>query len=204
MTFPDEDEREASLATFAFCAAHHCYHPPPARTSQHPAPSSSKMCSAALSARCGGMTALGVAVGGCLTLLMLQVRPLIEAGRLLCRSTCTDTDWLCERMKECVSKHAALIPVVVALVAYSTTQHQACAALNGLVEILQDDIKDYLALLTECFFGLLETVPLTSRRLSLARLRSRRVASSCADVGQTRASPHPVRRRGQRSLLWVQ
>lgn len=107
MTFPDEDEREASLVTFAFCAAHHCYHPPPARTSQHPAPSSSKMCSAALRARCGGMTALGVAVGGCLTLLMLQVRPLIEAGRLLCRSTCTDTDWLCERMKECVSKHAA-------------------------------------------------------------------------------------------------
>lgn len=122
MTFPDEDEREASLATFAFCAAHHCYHPPPARSSQRPAPSSSKACSAALNARCGGTTALGVGVGGCLTgcltLLMLQVRQLIEAGRPRCHSTCTDVDCLCEWMKDCISKHAALIPVVVALVAY--------------------------------------------------------------------------------------
>lgn len=78
------------------------------------------MSSADPSSRRGAMLALGVSVEGCsefMTPLMSQVWPVIEAGlqdsdATVRRATCTAVGCLCEWLEEeCVSKHAALVPV---------------------------------------------------------------------------------------------
>lgn len=127
------------------------------------------MSSADPNARRGAMMALGVAVEGCseyMTPLMPQVWPLIEAGLQdhdagVRRATCTAVGCLCEWVEdECISKHAALVPAIMALVADPATQRQACTALDALLEILQDVIEGYLALLMERLSGLLDTAPI--------------------------------------------
>lgn len=127
------------------------------------------MASADPSLRRGAMLSLGVAVEGCseyMTSRMQLVWPLIEAGlqdpdASVRRATCTAVGCLCEWLEdECVSKHSALVPAIMQLVADPATQQQACTALDSLLEILQDVIEQYLTLLMDRLSGLLDTAPL--------------------------------------------
>lgn len=101
--------------------------------------------------------------------------PLIEAGLQdhdagVRRATCMAVGCLCEWVEdECISKHAALVPAIMALVADPATQRHACPALGALLEILQDVIEGYLALLMERLSDLLDTALLKVRPLSRVR-----------------------------------
>lgn len=130
--------------------------------------------------------ALGVAVEGCsefMTPLMPQVSLLIESGLQyqdagVRRATCTAIGCLCEWVEdECVSNHATLVPAIMALVADPETQRQACTALDALLEILQDVIENYLALLMERLSGLLDTAPIKVKAVVTGTIGSAAQAS---------------------------
>lgn len=83
------------------------------------------------------MHALGVAVEGCsefMTPRMAEVWPFIEAGlqdgdASVRNATCTAVGCLCEWLEDdCVSKHAALVPVGVLLTrpCYPSVMMQVC------------------------------------------------------------------------------
>ncbi|TDL21910.1 ARM repeat-containing protein [Rickenella mellea] len=126
------------------------------------------MSSADPSMRRGAMLALGVVIEGCsefMTPLMAQVWPLIEAGLgdadpTVRRATCTAVACLCEWLEEeCLGKHAALVPAIMAQVEDPQTQREACTALDALLEILHTVIDQYLHPLMERLVGLLDTAP---------------------------------------------
>ena len=57
------------------------------------------------------------------------------------------------------------------------TQRQACTALDGLLEILHDDIKQYLQLIMERLSGLLETAPIQVKTVVMGAIGSAAHAS---------------------------
>ena len=57
------------------------------------------------------------------------------------------------------------------------TQRQACTALDGLLEILHDDIKQYLQLIMERLSDLLETAPLSVKTVVMGAIGSAAHAS---------------------------
>ncbi|KAI0298793.1 ARM repeat-containing protein [Multifurca ochricompacta] len=136
--------------------------------------------------RRGAMLALGVSVEGCseyMTPLMSQVWPVIEAGLQdsdpgVRRATCVAVSCLCEWLEdECVSRHAVLVPAIMALVADPATQRSACTALDALLEVLHDVIDQYLPLIMERLSGLLETAPLNVKAVVTGAIGSAAHAS---------------------------
>ncbi|KAI0259373.1 ARM repeat-containing protein [Gloeopeniophorella convolvens] len=136
--------------------------------------------------RRGAMLALGVSVEGCseyMTPLMGQVWPVIEAGLQdadagVRRATCVAVSCLCEWLEdECVSRHAVLVPAIMALVADPATQRSACTALDALLEVLHDVIDQYLPLIMERLSGLLETAPLNVKAVVTGAIGSAAHAS---------------------------
>jgi importin-4 len=132
------------------------------------------------------MLALGVSVEGCseyMTPLMEHIWPVIERGLQdsdpgVRSASCTAITCLCEWLEEdCASRHAVLVPVsrpscqyrsgtdlriktIMNLVNDAETQRFACTALDALLEILQDQIDQYLHLIMERLAGLLDTAPI--------------------------------------------
>ncbi|KAJ7890594.1 armadillo-type protein [Mycena olivaceomarginata] len=104
--------------------------------------------------RRGAMLALGICVEGCsefMTPLLSAVWPVIEAGlrdsdagvrKASCVAVCCMCEWLSE---ECTTRHAVLVPGIMALINDPDTQRSACTALDALLEILHDHINLYLA-----------------------------------------------------------
>uniref|UniRef100_A0A8H7XV39 Importin N-terminal domain-containing protein n=1 Tax=Psilocybe cubensis TaxID=181762 RepID=A0A8H7XV39_PSICU len=136
--------------------------------------------------RRGAMLALGVSVEGCseyITPLMKDVWPIIEAGLVdgdagVRKATCVAVSCLCEWLEdECASKHAALVPSIMNLINDPATQKTACTALDALLEILQDNIEQYLELIMERLIGLLETAPLSVKAVVTGAIGSAAHAS---------------------------
>ncbi|TCD64614.1 hypothetical protein EIP91_003848 [Steccherinum ochraceum] len=136
--------------------------------------------------RRGAMLALGVAVEGCsefMTPLMGEVWPVIEAGLAdadasVRKASCIAISCLCEWLEdECVAKHAILVPTIMQLVNDPSTQRSACTALDALLEILHDNIDQYLHLIMERLAGLLDTAPLAVKAVIVGAIGSAAHAS---------------------------
>ncbi|VDC01453.1 unnamed protein product [Peniophora sp. CBMAI 1063] len=115
--------------------------------------------------RRGGLLALGISVEGCsefMIPLMNGVWPIIDAGL-------QDAD--------ASVRKATCIAAIMQLVQDPQTQRQACTALDGLLEILHDDIKQYLQLFMERLSGLLETAPIPVKTVVMGAIRSATHAS---------------------------
>ncbi|KAI0033386.1 armadillo-type protein [Vararia minispora EC-137] len=131
--------------------------------------------------RRGGMLALGIVVEGCseyMTPLMPQVWPIIDVGLQdsdpsVRKATCIAVSCLCEWVEEEAAKrHAVLVPAIMQLVDDPATQRQACTALDGLLEILQDAIGNYLQLIMERLSGLLESAPTSVKTVVVGAIGS--------------------------------
>ncbi|KDR80526.1 hypothetical protein GALMADRAFT_240827 [Galerina marginata CBS 339.88] len=119
--------------------------------------------------RRGAILALGVSVEGCsefITPLMADIWPMIQLGLVdpdasVRKSVCVAVSCLCEWLEDdCASKHAILVPSIMNLINDPATQKTACTALDALLEVMQDNIDQYLQLIMERLAGLLETAPL--------------------------------------------
>ncbi|KAI0311667.1 ARM repeat-containing protein [Amylostereum chailletii] len=145
--------------------------------------------------RRGAMLALGICVEGCsefMTPLMGQVWPIIDAGLQdpdagVRKASCVAVSCLCEWLEdECMTRHAVLVPAIMTLVSDPATQRSACAALDGLLEILEDSIGQYLQLVMERLSGLLETAPLPVKAVVIGAI------GSVAEASKERFLPYFV------------
>ncbi|OCH91411.1 ARM repeat-containing protein [Obba rivulosa] len=136
--------------------------------------------------RRAAMLALGVSVEGCsefMTPLMPHVWPVIEAGlrdpdATVRKASCVAVSCLCEWLEDqCVSRHAVLVPTIMQLIEDPVAQRAACTALDGLLEILQDEIHQYLHLIMERLSGLLETAPIPVKSVIIGAIGSAAHAS---------------------------
>ncbi|KAF8216431.1 armadillo-type protein [Mycena galopus ATCC 62051] len=131
--------------------------------------------------RRGAMLALGICVEGCseyMTPLLSAVWPVIEAGiqdsdagvrKASCVAVCCMCEWLSE---ECVTRHAVLVPGIMALINDPDTQRSACTALDALLEILHDHIGLYLGSIMECLNALLATAPVAVKSVVIGAIGS--------------------------------
>ncbi|KAF7370655.1 Importin N-terminal domain-containing protein [Mycena sanguinolenta] len=78
-------------------------------------------------------------------------------------------EWLSE---ECVSRHAVLVPGIMALINDAETQRSACTALDALLEILHDHIPIYLSSIMECLNTLLATAPIAVKSVVIGAIGS--------------------------------
>ncbi|KAJ7876801.1 armadillo-type protein [Mycena leptocephala] len=131
--------------------------------------------------RRGAMLALGICVEGCsefMTPLLTSVWPVIEAGlrdsdagvrKASCVAVCCMCEWLSE---ECVTRHAVLVPGIMALINDTDTQRSACTALDALLEILHDHINIYLTSIMEHLNALLATAPVAVKSVVIGAIGS--------------------------------
>ncbi|PWN53172.1 ARM repeat-containing protein [Violaceomyces palustris] len=119
--------------------------------------------------RKAAMMAFGVSVEGCSEYIrphMNDLWPFVEAGLrdpevVVRKAACIALGCLCEMLEEeCASKHATLLPIIMELVNNPDTQRSACTALDSLLEVMGDDISQYLPAIMERLAGLLETAPI--------------------------------------------
>lgn len=119
--------------------------------------------------RKAAMMAFGVSVEGCSEYIrphMNDLWPFIEAGLrdpevVVRKAACIALGCLCEMLEEeCAAKHATLLPIIMELVNNPDTQRAACTALDSLLEVMGDEISQYLPAIMERLAGLLETAPL--------------------------------------------
>ncbi|EPQ31230.1 uncharacterized protein PFL1_01415 [Pseudozyma flocculosa PF-1] len=119
--------------------------------------------------RKAAMMAFGVSVEGCSEYIrphMNDLWPFVEAGlkdphTVVRKAACVALGCLCEMLEEeCAAKHASLLPVIMELVNDPETQRSACTALDSLLEVMGNDISQYLPAIMERLAGLLETAPL--------------------------------------------
>ncbi|KAJ6607522.1 armadillo-type protein [Mycena sp. CBHHK59/15] len=131
--------------------------------------------------RRGAMLALGICVEGCsefMTPLLSSVWPVIETGlrdsdagvrKASCVAVCCMCEWLSD---ECITRHEALVPGIMALINDPDTQRSACTALDALLEILHDYIAVYLASIMECLNALLATAPIAVKSVVIGAIGS--------------------------------
>jgi len=119
--------------------------------------------------RKAALMAFGVSVEGCSEYIrphMEQLWPFIEAGLrdgdvIVRKAACISLGCLCESLDdECAKRHAVLLPLIMELVNQSETQGQACTALDSLLEVMGDDISQYLPAIMERLAGLLDSAPI--------------------------------------------
>lgn len=119
--------------------------------------------------RKAAMMAFGVSVEGCSEYIrphMDELWPFVESGlrdpdAIVRKSSCITVGCLCEMLdEECASKHAVLLPLIMELINAPETQRSACTALDALLEVMGDDIAQYLPAIMERLTGLFETAPL--------------------------------------------
>lgn len=119
--------------------------------------------------RKAALMAFGVSAEGCSEYIrphMNELWPYIESGLrdpevTVRKAACISLGCLCEVLdEECGARHATLLPMIMDLVASPDTQRTACTALDSLLEVMGDDIAQYLAAIMERLAALLETAPL--------------------------------------------
>ena len=87
-----------------------------------------------------------------------QLKAVCKTPRSLCaRAACIALGCLCEWLpEECATRHASIVPILFNLIVDESTQKNACTCLDSYLEILGDDIVNYLTLLMERLLVLLE------------------------------------------------
>ena len=115
--------------------------------------------------RKSALMAFGVSVEGCSEYIrphVDQLWPAIEGGLqdvevIVRRAACIALGCLCEWLpEECATRHSTIVPILFNLIVDESTQKNACTCLDSYLEILGDDIVNYLTLLMERLLVLLE------------------------------------------------
>jgi len=118
--------------------------------------------------RKAAMMAFGVSVEGCSEYIrphMDELWPFVERGMkdpevVVRKAACITLGCLCEMLdEECAAKHSVFLPIIMELVNDAATQRAACTALDALLEVMGDEIAQYLPAIMERLTGLLETAP---------------------------------------------
>ncbi|WWD21319.1 hypothetical protein CI109_105803 [Kwoniella shandongensis] len=116
--------------------------------------------------RKSALMAFGVSVEGCSEYIrphVDQLWPVIEGGLqdpevIVRKAACIALGCLCEWLaEECATRHGVIVPILFNLIVDPSTQKNACTCLDSYLEILGDDIVNYLTLLMERLLVLLET-----------------------------------------------
>ena len=120
--------------------------------------------------RKAAMMAFGVSVEGCSEYIrphMDELWPFVENGMrdpeaVVRKAACITLGCLCEMLdEECAAKHATFLPLIMELINAPATQRAACTALDALLEVMGNDIGQYLPAIMERLTGLLETAPIS-------------------------------------------
>ncbi|WVQ81301.1 hypothetical protein IAT38_003424 [Cryptococcus sp. DSM 104549] len=115
--------------------------------------------------RKAALMAFGVSVEGCSEYIrphVDQLWPVIEGGLqdpevIVRKAACIALGCLCEWLaEECATRHEVIVPILFNLIVEPATQKNACTCLDSYLEILGDDIVNYLTLLMERLLVLLE------------------------------------------------
>jgi hypothetical protein len=115
--------------------------------------------------RKSALMAFGVSVEGCSEYIrphVDQLWPVIEGGLqdpevIVRKAACIALGCLCEWLsEECATRHSTIVPILFNLIVDPSTQKNACTCLDSYLEILGDDIVNYLNLLMERLLVLLE------------------------------------------------
>ncbi|KAK6906100.1 hypothetical protein I203_100082 [Kwoniella mangroviensis CBS 8507] len=115
--------------------------------------------------RKSALMAFGVSVEGCSEYIrphVDQLWPVIEGGLqddevIVRKAACIALGCLCEWLaEECATRHSVIVPILFNLIVDPSTQKNACTCLDSYLEILGDDIVNYLTLLMERLLVLLE------------------------------------------------
>ncbi|WWC98049.1 hypothetical protein V866_004938 [Kwoniella sp. B9012] len=115
--------------------------------------------------RKSALMAFGVSVEGCSEYIrphVDQLWPVIEGGLqdgevIVRKAACIALGCLCEWLaEECATRHSIIVPILFNLIVDPSTQKNACTCLDSYLEILGDDIVNYLTLLMERLLVLLE------------------------------------------------
>ncbi|WFD29053.1 hypothetical protein MSPP1_000057 [Malassezia sp. CBS 17886] len=118
--------------------------------------------------RKAAMMAFGVSVEGCSEYIrphMGELWPFVENGMrdpepVVRKAACITLGCLCEMLdEECAAKHSTFLPLIMELINVAETQRAACTALDALLEVMGDDIGQYLPAIMERLTGLLDTAP---------------------------------------------
>lgn len=118
--------------------------------------------------RKAAMMAFGVSVEGCSEYIrphMDELWPFVENGMkdpeaVVRKASCITLGCLCEMLdEECAAKHSVFLPLIMELINAPETQRAACTALDALLEVMGDEIGQYLPAIMERLTGLLETAP---------------------------------------------
>ena len=118
--------------------------------------------------RKAAMMAFGVSVEGCSEYIrphMDELWPFVENGMrdpepVVRKASCITLGCLCEMLdEECAAKHATFLPLIMELINAPETQRAACTALDALLEVMGNDIGQYLPAIMERLTGLLDTAP---------------------------------------------
>jgi len=126
------------------------------------------MSSANPAMRKSALMAFGVSVEGCSEYIrphVDQLWPVIEGGLrdsevVVRKAACIALGCMCEWLsEECATRHATIVPILFDLIVDPSTQKNACTCLDSYLEILGDDIVNYLPLLMERLLVLLESGP---------------------------------------------
>ncbi|KIR63961.1 hypothetical protein I312_103764 [Cryptococcus bacillisporus CA1280] len=116
--------------------------------------------------RKSALMAFGVSVEGCSEYIrphVDQLWPVIEGGLqdgevIVRKAACIALGCLCEWLaEECATRHSVIVPILFNLIVDPATQKNACTCLDSYLEILGDDIVNYLTLLMERLLVLLES-----------------------------------------------
>lgn len=115
--------------------------------------------------RKSALMAFGVSVEGCSEFIrphVDQLWPAIEGGlrdteAIVRKAACIALGCLCEWLpEECATRHSTIVPILFDLIVDDSTQKSACTCLDSYLEILGDDIVNYLTLIMERLIVLLE------------------------------------------------
>lgn len=136
--------------------------------------------------RKSALMAFGVTVEGCSEFIrphVAQLWPLVDSGLydadpVVRKAGCIALACMCEWLAdECAERHAYLVPALFSLVEDAATQKSATACLEAYLEILGDNIAQYLTLLMEKFVGLLDTASIAVKTTVTGAIGSAAFAS---------------------------
>ncbi|WFC99325.1 hypothetical protein MYAM1_002069 [Malassezia yamatoensis] len=152
--------------------------------------------------RKAAMMAFGVSVEGCSEYIRPHINelwPFVENGLqdpqpVVRKAACITLGCLCEMLdEECAAKHATFLPLIMELINAEETQRAACTALDALLEVMGNDIGQYLAAIMDRLTGLLDTAPITVKATITGAI------GSAAHAAKTNFVPYfdPMMRRIQ-------
>lgn len=136
--------------------------------------------------RASGLFALGITCEGLSETLRPQmslVWQFVDAGlndseARVRRAAAMAIAYLCDQLgDEVVKHHTVIMPALMQMIAIPETQRDATRSLDRVLEILGDDVKQYLQPVMETLAGYLDTVPLNIQKSIIAAIGSAAHAS---------------------------